>query len=92
MGPALIMRKRRTRRPVQLTDDDSLGPVDDKRPALGHERQFPDIDFLLADIEHFLARTLIFLIQHHQTDTQLQRNREGHTLLKTFSLVVLWRP
>src|SRR6187455_2008146 len=92
MSPTLIMRKRRTRRPVKLTDDDSFGPVDDKGPSLGHERQFTDIDFLLTHIEHFLAGSLILLVEHHQTDTQLQRNRERHTLLKTFALVVLRRP
>ena len=75
---------------MKLTDDDSFGSIHDKGSALGHQWQFTDIDLLLPHIEHLLTRSFIFLIEYHQADTQLQRNRKRHPLLETLALIVLW--
>jgi len=92
MGPPLIVRERRAGRAVQLADHHSLGPVDEERTTLGHERKFADIDFLLPNVEHLLLRPLVLFIEDNQAHTQLQRNGKRHALLKTFPFVVLRGP
>ena len=76
---------------MQLAHHDALGSVDDERPAFRHQRQFADIDFLLAHVEHLLLRALVFLVEDDEPHAQLERHGKGHALLKAFPLVVLRR-
>src|SRR5881628_1427108 len=50
VGAALVMCEEGPRRAVQLAHHHPLGPVDDERAALRHQRQFADIDLLLAHV------------------------------------------
>ena len=74
---------------MQLAHHDTLRAVDDKGSALSHERQFADVDFLLADIEHLFLGALVFLVEHDQAHSKFQRNGIGHSLLKALPLIVL---
>src|SRR2546425_11829256 len=48
---ALVMREEGPGRAVQLAHHHPLGPVDDERAALRHQRQFADVDLLLAYVQ-----------------------------------------
>src|SRR5512141_1977928 len=74
---------------MQLADHDTFGTVDNEGPPLRHEGQLADVDFLFSDVEHFFLGAFIFLVEHNQTDPELQRNGKGHSLLKTFPLIIL---
>ena len=77
---------------MELTHHYPLRPVHDKRASLGHERQFTDIDLLLTDVEHFLLRSLIFLVKDHKPDPDFERNSIGHSLLETLAHLVFRGP
>ncbi len=47
---ATVVVKEHTRAAVQLGHDDALGTVDDEGTVLGHQGDFPHIDFLLLDV------------------------------------------
>src|SRR5689334_10811050 len=91
MGAAFIVRERGAWRPVKLADDDAFRAIDDERATFRHQRQLPDIDLLLPDVEHLLLRPLVLLVEHHETHAQLEGHGEGHALLEAFPLVVLRR-
>ena len=56
MGFTPIMIKENAWRPVQLGNDNSLGTVDDKCSRIGHEGNFPHVDFLPLDLLDDLGR------------------------------------
>src|SRR4029078_10325475 len=60
------------RRTDELRDDDALGAVDDERAVLGHHREVPHEDRLLAD----LARLLV-----DEADRHRERGLIGQVLL-----------
>ena len=53
---AAVVIEEHTRRTVQLGDDDALGAVDDEGAVIGHQRNFPHVDFLLTNLLHRLRR------------------------------------
>jgi len=73
--------KGHARRTVQLTHNDALSAVNDESTGLGHERKFPDIDFLL------LRDPLANKPQLH-----FERRRIGHPPLLTFGNGILGFP
>src|SRR6185295_2806284 len=87
--PALIVRKGRTGRPMQLADHHPLRAVDNEGSPLRHERQLADVDFLFSNVEDLFLGALIFLVEHDQAHPELQRNGKGHPLLETFPLIIL---
>src|SRR5256712_6897591 len=92
VGTALVMREERPRRSVQLAHHHPLGPVDDERAALRHQRQFADVDLLLAYVQDFLGRRFVFLVEHHETHADLQGRGVAHPLLHALAHIVLRRP
>ncbi|MNQ40213.1 hypothetical protein D3C85_538590 [compost metagenome] len=82
VGLALVVIEEHARRAVQLGDDDALGTVDDEGTVLGHQGDFPHVDFLLLDVLDCLARR--FLIEDHQTHFHAQRYGEGHAAQYAF--------
>src|SRR2546422_4780937 len=89
---ALVMREEGPGRAVQLAYHHPLGPVDDERAALCHQRQFADVDLLLAYVQDFLGGRFVFLVEHHETHADLQRCGVAHPLLHALAHIVLRRP
>ncbi|MNF47683.1 hypothetical protein D3C84_288900 [compost metagenome] len=79
---ATVVIEEHARGAVQLGDDDALGTVDDEGTVLGHQGDFPHVDFLLLDVLDCLARR--FLIEDHQTHFHAQRYGEGHAAQYAF--------
>ena len=92
MGTALVMREEGPRRSVQLAHHHPLGPVDDEGAALRHQRQFADIDLLLAHVQDFLGGRFVLLVEHHETHADLQRRGVTHPLLHALAHIILGRP
>ncbi|MND97655.1 hypothetical protein D3C80_899800 [compost metagenome] len=82
VGLATVVVEEHARGAVQLGDDDALGTVDDEGTVLGHQGDFPHVDFLLLDVLDCLARR--FLIEDHQTHFHAQRYGEGHAAQYAF--------
>ncbi len=74
-------------RTVQLRDDYALRAVDDERTALGHHRDFAEVELLLADVDD--ARLLIrrLPLAHDEPELRAQRHAVGHPL----DLALLYR-
>ena len=72
---------------VQLGDDDALGPVDDERPVVRHERDLPEVHFLFLDVPDrpFLRRAPpgggVVLVVDLQPEGHLERHGVGHAPL-----------
>ncbi len=77
------------RRPVQLRNDHALGPVDDERPILGHQRHFTEEDFLFLDVAHGPHAGFGVLVEHRQPDGDLERSGVGHAAFLALRHVVL---
>ena len=60
------MFEENTRRTVQLTDDDTFGPVNHKRPIRSHERDFAKVNFLLLDVFDAARARLIVHVPQDQ--------------------------
>ncbi len=73
----------RSRRPYQLTNDDSLSPVDDESACFGHQREISHEDFLLLDLAGIVV---------DQPHLHLERSRVRHIPLFALVLCVLGRP
>ena len=76
-------------RAVELGDDDPLGAVDDEGAVVGHERDVPEVDFLLLDIPDRPHPRLRVLVVHRETDGDLERNGVRHAPLLALLDVVL---
>jgi hypothetical protein len=86
------MRKERAGRAVQLTDDNALGPVHDKGPCFGHERQVAYIDLLLLYIFNPLRSGLFVLFKEYKACLDLERGGIGGAALQTLPKAVLGIP
>src|SRR5690606_34202014 len=82
VGLATVMVEEHTRRTVQLGDDDALGTVDDEGTVLGHQGDFPHVDFLFLDVLDRLVRRLF--VENDQTDFYPQRHGESHAAQHAF--------
>ncbi|MCY1437100.1 hypothetical protein D9M71_532490 [compost metagenome] len=77
MGLATVVVEEHTRGTVQLGNDDALGTVDDEGTVLGHQGDFPHVDFLFLDVlDRFVRR---FFVEDDQAHFHTQRDGEGHT-------------
>src|SRR3546814_816164 len=79
---ATVVIEEHARRAVQLGDNNALGTVDDKGTVLGHQGDFPHVDFLLLDVLDGLVRRLF--VENDQAHLDAQRNGEGHAAQDTF--------
>src|SRR5579859_7178461 len=66
-------------RAVQLRNNDALGPINDERAVLGHQRNFAEEDLLLLDVADGLVAALRILIEYGQPDRDLERRGVSHT-------------
>jgi hypothetical protein len=71
---------------VELGDDHALGAVDDERPLIGHDRDFPEIDLLLLDVPNALRP--FGGVPGHEPDRDLERSRVAHAPLQALLHVV----
>ncbi len=62
VGLAAVVIEEHAGRAVQLRDDDALGAVDDERAVVGHQRQFAEVDLLLAHVLDRLLGARRFLV------------------------------
>src|SRR6266550_2676560 len=69
---------------VELADDDALGPVDDERAVLGHQRDVAEEDFLFLGIAHVLDAGVGVLVIDEEAEGDLQRDAVGHAALLAF--------
>ena len=74
---AAVVIEEHARAAVQLRDDDALGAVDDEGAVVGHQRQFAEIDLLLADVLDRLLGAGSFLVEHDQAHLDAQRRGVG---------------
>ena len=74
---------------MQLADDDALGPIDDERAVLGHQRDFAKVDFLFLDVSNRLLAGVGVLVENREPDRHLQRCGIGHAAFLAFRHVVL---
>ena len=74
---------------MQLTDNDALGPVDDERAVLRHQRNVAEEDFLLFNIADGAVAGLGVLVENRQTHRDLERSGVRHAALFALSHVVL---
>ena len=74
---AAVVIEEHARAAVQLGDDDALGAVDDERAVVGHQRQFAEVDLLLADVLDRLLGAGGFLVEHDEAHLDAQRGRVG---------------
>src|SRR5450756_1271307 len=71
-------------------DDDTLGAVDDERAVVRHERDLAEVDLLLLDVPDrpllgsALSGRRVFLVEHLQTERDLERHRIGGAALLAF--------
>ena len=79
----------RARRAVELRHDDALGPVDDERAVVGHQRDVAEVDLLLLDVADGLHAGLGILVPDHEPDGDLERHGVGHAALLALVDVVL---
>src|SRR5690554_3101842 len=77
-----------TRRTVQLRNNDTLGAVDHKGTVLGHQGDFPHVDFLLLDILDRLVRRLAII--DDQTNLDPQGSGVGYTTQLTLLDIKGW--
>ena len=74
---------------MQLADDHALGPIDDERAVLGHQRNFTEVNFLFLDIPYCFGARIRILIENREADDDFQWRRIGHAPFLAFSHVVL---
>ena len=85
---ALVVVEEDARAAVQLADDDALGPVDDERPGVRHQRDLAEVDLLLLDVAHDALATLAGVVDH-ELRRHLDRRGVGHAALAALLDVVL---
>src|SRR5262249_26101041 len=74
--------------PVQLADDDTLGPIDDEGTVLSHQRNFTEVDFLLFDVADRLRAGIGILIENREADDHFQRRGISHSAVLAVGNVV----
>ena len=74
---------------MQLTDDDTLGAVDDEGAVLRHQRNVAEEYFLLLDVANALGAGFSIFVEDGQTNCDLQRSRVGHAALFALVHVIL---
>ena len=74
---------------MQLADNDALGPVDDERAVLRHQRHIAEEDFLLLDVADGTVAGLGVLLVNRQAHRDLERSRVRHAALFALVHVVL---
>jgi len=72
-----VVIEEHARAAMQLGDDDTLGAIDDEGAVVGHERQFTEVNLLLAHILDRLLRARGFLVVHHKAHFDAQRCSVG---------------
>jgi len=87
MRLALVVVEEDARATVQLTDNDTLGPVDDERSGVGHQRDLAEVDLLLFDVAHDALATLAGVVDH-QLRGHLDWRGVRHAALTAFFDVV----
>src|SRR5690606_2003827 len=63
--------------PVELADDDALGPVDDERPLLRHHGEVAEVDVLLDGL---LGLVLVLVLLAREAELRLERDGEREPL------------
>ena len=76
VGLTTVVVEEHTRAAMQLGNDDTLGTVDDEGTVLGHQGDFPHVDFLLLDVFDRLIGGLA--IKDDQAHFYAQRHGERH--------------
>ena len=89
VGLALVVIEEHTRRAVELRNDDALGAVHDERTALGHERNFTEVNFLFLDVANRGDAGLLVDVPHREANHHLDRRSERHATRAAFIDVVL---
>ncbi len=84
MGLAAIVIEEHARRAVQLRDDDALGAVDDEGAVVGHQRQFAEVDLLLAHVLDRLLGAGRLLVEDDEPHLDPQRGRVGQAAQLAF--------
>src|SRR3984957_2836316 len=69
---------------MQLRNDDAFRAVDDESTVVGHERQFAEIDLLLAHVLDGLLGAAGLLVEHHEAHFDAQRGRVGESAQLAF--------
>ena len=87
---ALVVVEEDARAPVELADDDALGPVDDERARLRHQGELTEVDLLLLDVADDALPAVAGVVDH-QLVRHLDRRRERHAALAALVDVVLRR-
>jgi len=65
---------------MKLADDDPLGPVDDERPVVRHQRNLTEIDFLFLDVADDLLLARPVGVKHDEPNDDFQRCGIGEPL------------
>ena len=73
---------------MQLRDNHALGSVDGERTVLGHQRNFPEEDFLFFDVANRLGACFGVFIENRQPDRDFERGRVGHATLLTLGHII----
>ena len=85
MALAFVVIEEHTGRAVELGNDNPLSTVDHEGTVLGHQGDFPHVDFLLFDILDGLVRRVAIIDDQANLDTQ--RSGIGHaTQLTLFDI------
>ena len=74
---ATVVVEEHAGRAMQLRNDDTLGAVDDEGAVVGHERQFAEVDLLLAHVLDGLLGAGGFLVENDQANLDAQRRGIG---------------
>jgi len=79
---ALVVAEEHPGRPVELVDDDPLGPVDDERAVLGHHRDLTEVHLLLLHVPDAAGARGLVHVPHHEPHRDLERPGVGHAPLE----------
>ena len=69
VGLAFIVVENNTRRSMQLRNDNALSPINNKGTVICHQRDFAEVDFLLADIFNRLVSRFFIIDNQANADT-----------------------
>ena len=89
MRLALVMVKEYPGRPVKLTYDNPLSPVDNECTLFGHERDGAKIDFLFLNVPNILNSGLSVCLIDYKPNRNTNRDLIGHPFVDTIVLIIL---
>ena len=72
-----------------MADDNAFRAVDDKRAVFGHQRNFPEVNFLFLDVADALVAGIGVFVVEGEADGNFEGRRESHAALLAFGHVVL---